>query len=556
MNDPDRRRSRTRAEGRAAALERGRRAYSRRAWEQAYESLAAADRTSPLAANDLERLAWSGALTGRDEEFLRALERLHHLHLEAGRSAEAARAAFWHGFRLFALGEAGRATGWLGRAERILERDRLDVVERGYLVLPTVHRYLAARDLDSAFAAAGSALAIGERFGERDLVALARTLQGQARLYAGRVPEGLALFDEAMVAATSEDLGPIVTGLIYCSVIDGCRRVYALERAREWTAVLAAWCDVQPQLVTFTGTCLVHRAEILQLRGEWPRAIEEARRASERLAVGFDPAAAAEAHYQEGEVHRLRGEFEEAEEAYRRASRCGGEPQPGLALLRLAQGRGGAAASAIRRVLEGTTGRLKRTRFLPAHVEILLAVGDLEGARASSRELDETASGLESEVLRAMAARARGAVRLAEGDARGALDPLREAFSVWRRVGAPYLAARLRVLVSLACRALGDEEGAELEIEAARAVFRELGAAPDLARLGALEGGPAPAHELSARELQVLRLVAAGRTNKAIARELFVSERTVDRHVSNIFSKLGVSSRAAATARAYERRLI
>ncbi len=382
--------------------------------------------------------------------------------------------------------------------------------------------------------------------------------QGQALLRQGRVREGLALLDESMVAVTAGELSPLVTGLIYCMVIHSCQQVYALERSREWTAALSSWCASQPEVV-FGGNCLVHRSEILQLNGAWPEALAEAQRAVAHLSRASDRLAAASAVYQEAEVHRLKGEFAEAETAYRAASRGGREPQPGLALLRLAQGRPAAAAAQIRRVVAAASDRLQRTRLLPASVEILLAAGARDEARAAADELSEVARALDAEVVHAMAAHASGAVALATGDARGALEPLRRSLAAWQRIGAPYLAARIRVLVGEACRALGDAEGAELEREAARSVFRELGAAPELARLegggGRTDPGARP-HGLTPRELEVLLLVASGKTNKAIAAQLFLSEKTVDRHMSNILTKLDVPSRAAATAFAYEHRLL
>jgi DNA-binding CsgD family transcriptional regulator len=310
-------------------------------------------------------------------------------------------------------------------------------------------------------------------------------------------------------------------------------------------------------MVAFTGVCRVHRAEIMQLQGAWRDAIEEARRARER-AEGVNQQALAAAFYQQAEVHRLRGEFAAAERAYRSASQWGAEPQPGLALLRLGQGRTDAAAAALRRALSATTDRLQRTRLLPAYIEIMLAAGDIQEARGACRELADVSESIDTGVLGAMTAHACGAVDLADGDARAALGSLRRAFEVWQRIEAPYLAARVRVLAGLACRALGDREGASLELDAARAVFEQLGAAPDLARIDSLtrDAASGQRHGLTPRELQVLRLVAAGKTNKAIAAELCLSEKTVDRHVSNIFTKLDVPSRAAATAFAYEHKLI
>jgi DNA-binding CsgD family transcriptional regulator len=342
---------------------------------------------------------------------------------------------------------------------------------------------------------------------------------------------------------------------MYCSVIQACQEVYAIDRCREWTAALALWCDGRPDMVAFTGACQVHRAEIMQLQGAWPDAIAAARRACAR-SHGANQHAAAAAFYQEAEVHRLTGEFAAAEEGYRSASRLGLEPQPGLALLRLAQGRPDTAAASIRRFAAATTDPLKRMSLLPAYVEIMLAAGDIGEARNACRELEEIARSFDTGVPGAIAAQARGAVDLAEGDAQAALGSLRRAVEVWQRIEAPYAAAGVRVLIGRACRALGDEDGAALEFDAARSVFERLGAAPDLARCALLKGVRSAHHGLTPRELQVLRLVAGGRTNKAIASKLSLSEKTIDRHVSNILSKLDVSSRTAATAFAYQHKLI
>jgi ATP/maltotriose-dependent transcriptional regulator MalT len=340
---------------------------------------------------------------------------------------------------------------------------------------------------------------------------------------------------------------------VYCGVILACQIAYEPRRAQEWTAALARWCESQPDMVAFSGRCHVHRAEIMQLKGAWSDALEEARCAADRAAQGSHRNALAGAAYVQGEVHRLRGAVEAAEAAYRDASRYGREAQPGLALLRLAQGNVDVAAATIRRVLGETQAPVDRVRLLPACVEIMLAAGELEAARAACDELDEAAAGHDVGVLRAIAAQARGAVDLAAGDAGAALPALRRAWRVWEEMEAPYEAARVRALMGAACRALGDHDTAALELEAARRVFAELGAGPDLA---IIDGGAADSHGLTARELEVLRLVADGRTNKAIAAELVLSERTVDRHVSNILTKLGVASRAAATAFAYEHRLL
>ena len=539
-------------------LGRGCESYARRAWMAAYESLSRADRTAPLGAEDLELLATSAFMLGHDDECLSYLERAYHVYLDGGEAMRAVRCAFWVGMNLALRGEMGRATGWLGRAQRLVEREGSDRVERGYLLVPVMLRHEASGDWEAAYATAADAAEIGERFGDQDLLALAVHEQGHALVKQGRVEEGLGLFDEAMVAVTAGELSPIVTGMVYCSVIMGCQEVYALHRAQEWTAALTQWCEQQPEMVAFSGRCLVHRAEIMELHGAWREALEEARRAHQRSVQGKNQPAAAQAFYRQGEVHRLRGEFSAAEEAYRDASRCGCEPQPGLALLRLAQGNGDAASAAIRRVVGETTEPLKRARLLPAYVEIMLAMGEAEEARSACRELEEVLTQYKSGMLRAMLAHAEGAVALTQGDAREALPALRHAWQVWQELEVPYEVARVRVLLGQACRAVGDDDTATLELEAARGVFEQLGATPDLAKVDSLarDAPSVDAHGLTPRELQVLRLVAAGETNKAIAAELVLSDRTVDRHVSNIFTKLGVSSRAAATAYAYEHQLV
>jgi DNA-binding CsgD family transcriptional regulator len=538
-------------------LKQGRESYRRRAWGDAYQSLSLADQATPLGIKDLELLAISAYLIGRDDEYLSALDRAHHAYLDAGEGVRAARCAFWLGLNLLLRAETGRASGWFARAQRLLEGSERDCVEQGYLLLPVAEQHLHAGNFQAAQTTAASAAEIGERFRDADLIACARHVQGRALMLQRQVQKGLSLLDEAMVAVTAGELSPIMTGLIYCSVIDACQQMYALDRAREWTSALAQWCDEQPEMLAFTGVCRVHRAEIMQLHGAWGEAIEEARRAGERC-PGTNQQAAAAAFYQQAEVHRLRGEFAAAEEAYRNASQCGWEPQPGLALLRLAQGRTAAAAAAIRRVVGATQDRLQRTKLLPAYIEIMLDMNEIQEAHGACRELGEIAESFEADVLGAMAAHARGAIELAEGDAQSALGSLRRAGQVWQQIEAPYLAARVRMLVALACRALGDTEGAALEMEAAQCAFQELGAAPDVARIKSLTRQAATDQltSLTPREVQVLRLVSAGKTNKAIAAELSLSEKTVDRHLSNIFTKLDVPSRAAATAYAYQHKLV
>lgn len=540
------------------ALQWGREAFGRRMWADAFKAFALADEAESLQAEDRVILAWSAYLVGRHDDFVRAMERAHHEHLRAGAGLASARCAFWLGFVLASRGEIGPATGWFARAGRLVEQEGNDCVERGYVLVPVMMKHALAAAWEDVQSTAVEVDAIGERFADADLTAFARHWQGRALVRTGRVEEGLALLDESMISVTVGELSPAVTGVIYCSMIEACQEIYALQRSQEWTMSLSRWCEGQPDMVPFTGQCLVHRAELMALHGEWKDALDEARRASERTATSNDQLPGAAALYLQGEVHRQLGNLTAAEDAYREAIRRGWDPQPGLALLRLTRGDSEAAAAAIRRRVGEASDALERARLLPAYVEIMRAVGDMDAAAAACDELDDTAARYSSPVLGAMAAAARGAVALAEGDPSAALTSLRHACHVWQQFDAPYEIARVRVLVGLACRALGDNDTAALELDAARSTFERLGAAPDVVRVGALarSGESRDARGLTAREQQVLQLVTAGRTNKAIAAELFVSEKTVDRHVSHILAKLGVSSRVAATAYAYEHHLI
>jgi DNA-binding CsgD family transcriptional regulator len=543
--------------GAQGALMQGREAARRLAWSDAYTALSLADSSSPLAAQDLELLATAALLLGHVEDGLRALQRAHQRYAEGGDPRRAARCAFWLTFHLGARGDVAQASGWFARASRLLEHEQ-ECAEHGYLLMSVAFHQLVAGDYAAGRTAAAHAAAIGGRTGDADLVAFARYLQGRALVHDGEMDEGLALVDEAMVAVVAGELSPIVAGAVYCGVIELCHEVAELRRAQEWTEALTAWWAKQPDLVTFTGQCLVHRAELLHLHGAWLEAIEEAKRALERFAHGADEFASGDAYYQQAEAYRVLGESAAAEAAYQQASRWGREPQPGLALLRLAQGKTDAAATAIGRAVTETTDRLRRVKLLPAQVEIMLGAGEVQAARDAAAELIQMAGAYSTPALRATANHARGAVLLADGDAHTALVALRGAWQLWRELQAPYEAARVRVLVGLACRQLGDREAAAMEFDAARTVFAQLGAAPDLARVEALarSGAASNTHGLTERELQVLRLLATGTTNHAIANELVLSEKTVHRHVSNIFTKLGVSSRAAATAYAYEYHLL
>lgn len=540
-------------------LERGRAAFVESEWLGAFEALSKADSTTRLTTDDLVRLGQSAYMLGRDDDYVAAFERAHRAYLDDDAPRPAARCAFWIGHNLLFRGEAGRAAGWFARAERLLEPEHDECVERGYVLQSTMLEHEFRGDFEGVRAVAREIADIGERFGDPDLVALSRVVQGHALIRLQRRGEGVRLIDETMVAATTGELSPIIAGIVFCYTISFCRDVYELRRAREWTAALTRWCDRQPEMVTHKGLCLVHRAELMTLAGAWEEATNEVRRVGQMFTDGaLNRLAQGGAAYCEGELFRLRGELDRAEDAYRRASALGREPQPGLALLRLRQGNIKAAAAAIRRAVTETVRSLERAALLPAYVEIMLKLGDADAAETGCRELEQLAADEGSETLGAMAAFARGWVTLSGGDSPTALLPLRRAIAAWQDLGARHEAARAKVLVGVACQSLDDEDTAGLEFDAARAVFQELGALPALAWLDSFAGRTSvpPAHGLTARELEVLRLLAAGKKNREIAALLVLSEHTVARHVQNIFSKLGVSSRTAAGAFAFEHDLV
>jgi DNA-binding CsgD family transcriptional regulator len=541
----------------ADAVDRGRASFARREWREAFEVFSDADGEGRLELADVELLGAAAYLIGRVDDSVDAWGRAHHGCVQAGDVAGAARCAFWLSFILLNKGELVHGGGWVHRGQRLLDEGQVDCVEQGYM------RYVASLhaafegDIEAGLSGFAEAATIGDRFGDPQLVALSRVGEGRCLIYRGEVTEGMALLDEAMVSVTTQEVSPVVVGDLYCTAIEGCQEVFDVRRAREWTAALSRWCDAQPELVLYRGQCLVHRAELMLLAGAWPAAGAEVQRACDRLAQPTSQRALGAAFYVRGELHRLRGEFGDAERAYRQASRSGRQPQPGVALLRLAQGRLDNAQAMMRRVLDETEDAVTRSGLLAPYAEILLATGDVDAARGAVDELSEIAATRNTPLLSALSSHATGAVLLAEGDARAALAALRRASSAWSELEAPYEGARTRVLIGLACRALGDDDGAEIELDAARSVMQQLEAGPDLAQIdelariltGRIEGG------LTTREVQVLQLVATGRTNRAIASELVISERTVAAHVRSFFTKLGVSSRAAATAYAYQHHL-
>jgi DNA-binding NarL/FixJ family response regulator len=543
---------------RTEALTRGRAAFAARAWGESHAALLAADRETALEAADLERLAAAAKLLGHQAESLELRARAHQAWLAQGDEVRAAGVAASLATQLLLAGEQAQSSGWLARARRLLDDGRRDCVARGYLLLPQALQASMGGDPGASQGLFAEIAAIGERFGDRDLAMLGRMGEGRSLIRLGETARGMALLDEVMVAATADELSPQVVGEVYCAVIDACHDSYDLRRAQEWTAALVRWTTTQPDASPYRGSCLIHRAELLQFHGQWPDALGEAERACDCLAGPPVHRSMGSAWYRLAELHRLRGETAEAEEMYRKGSRWGRDPHPGLALLRLAQGKVDMAASAIRRVVAEATDPRRRATDLAACAEIMLAAGDPGAARTAADELSGIAAARGAPFLLALGAQATGAVLLAEENPPAALATLREAARLWSELEAPYEAAQVRVLIGLAHRALGDEDTAAIELDAARHAFDGLGAASERRRVEALLG-PADgeaSRPLTAREVEVLRLVATGRTNRAIAQRLEISEKTVARHVSNIFTKLGLSTRAAATAYAWQHGLL
>jgi DNA-binding CsgD family transcriptional regulator len=542
----------------ADALEQGRRHFDERHWSDAHAQLTRADRDVPLALHDLERLAIAAYLIGHDAESVAAWSRAYRGHLDGNDLRAAARSAFWSAFGLMVRGEYAQASGWLARARRHVDEFDTDCPERGMVLVPGAIQQFEEGDIPGAFAAFTEIGAIGTRHGVADLIATSNLGRGHALVRFGQVADGISLLDEAMVCVTSGEVSPVLVGVIYCGVIEVCHEIYDLRRARQWTDALSRWCESQPDLVPYRGDCLVHRAEIMQIQGAWPDALAQAIEACALLSDPPGQPAIGHAFYQRAEIHRLRGDVRDADEAYRQASEWGWTAQPGMALLRLAEGHTNAAEAAIRREALEITDQSRRCRLLPAYVEVMLGVGDTESARTAAEELAQIATVIDVAPLHAASRQALGAVLLAESNPAQALQTLRQAWTTWNELGIPYEVARVRLLIGRSCRELGDEETARLEFDAALRAFRRLGARPDIARAEALarKSSPGPAGQLTAREVEVIRLVAAGKTNRMIAGELFLSEKTVARHVSNIFTKLGVSSRSAATAYAFEHHLV
>jgi len=537
-------------------LARARAAFAEGNWVVAHEAYRAARERGPMGPADLAAMAEAAWWRGLVEECLTVNEEAYRLHL-AERPAgvrPAAMVALEIGFFWFLRGAAAVASGWFSRAQRLLTGEA-ECVEQGYLLSLGIEVASAEGDLERAVAVARQVVEVGERFGDDSLVALGLVGEGIATVRQGRVAQGMAVLDEAMLGVVAGRVQPAFAGNIYCQLMSTCYELADLRRAREWTEATAQWCEGFPAAVMFLGVCRVHRAQLLTVGGEWARAEAEARRVCEDLAT-LNVVAVSLAQYELGELARLRGDLEGAEAAYGRARDLGRPPQPGLALLELARGRPREALSLLRAAAAAATGGLERARLAAAEVEIALAAGDRPGAEQASEALDRAASRYATSGLVAAADQARGAVLVAGGHHEEGLSALAEAGRRWRDLGVPYRLAQVRVLAAAAHRARGQDPLARLELEAAADTFEELGARPDAERARAVASGSGRPGGLTAREVEVLALVATGATNRELARTLVLSEKTVARHLANIFVKLGVSSRTAAAAYAFEHGLI
>ncbi len=535
-------------------LHRARQAYERREWVAAYRALSDLDETE-LEAEDFAALATTAYLLGQRNDCVQALQRAYQAGLAADDRPAAVRAAYLLTITLWQAGELAVGSGWHARAARLLGELEDDVAERGYLCDSEMMGHILNGEFAEAFPLAPRITEYGRRFGEPDLLALGLHAEGRLMLYSGRVADGLERMDEALAGVMAGEVTPVTAGRVYCSTIEACQEVSDFGRADEWTRALTTWCAAQPGLVAFTGQCATHRGQLLRLHGAYADALEELDRSVERyLAIGGDPAIG-QAHYELGETHRLRGEYGAAEAAYDNAAEHGHPSQPGRALLWLAQRRRDAATAAVRRLLAERQDPVHRSQVLAAAVEVLVSAGETEAAVPLGDELCEVGATFGCSALKAAGQQAVALLALAGGAAEPALRAARRAADVWSRLSAPYEVARSRMLVGRALRQLGDEESAVADLAAARKAFADLGARPAEREAAALLGEEQAPGGLSPREVEVIRLVAAGKSNSAIAEQLVLSERTVARHLSNIFGKLDVDSRTAAAAFAYEHHL-
>ena len=533
-------------------------AYQHRQWRNAFTFLSDADSQSPLQPGHLLLLAQSALLIGKEQEGAEALARAHQSFLADGHTAPAVRCAFWLGFTAMLNGETAKATGWLSRASRLME-GQPDCVETGYLLLPHGYRLVHSGEPEAAESRFKQAVAIAKQFDDKDLMALALQGQGRSLIRKGEIEQGLALLDEAMIAVTAGEVSPLNAGGVFCSVLDACGEIFDLQRAQEWTVALKAWCDSQPDIMPYRGHCLIRRSELLHLHGAWTEAYEEAKRACECLALPSPRAALGGAFYQIGEIERMRGNLPEAERAYEEAARWLPNTGPGLARLRLAQNKPDAAHAMIRRIAEHLTEPAPRALLLDAWVEIALAANDINSGRTACTELAALAERINFPFVRALRARTTGALLLADNKPHDAITEFERSRALWQELQVPYEAARVQCWMGRGYRKLGDEDSAKAAFAQAQKAFEYLGASIDLdCLLEELQqkARSDAAGSLTKREIEVIRLVAAGKTNRGIAASLHISEKTVARHLSNIFTKLNLDSRTAATVYALEQKLL
>lgn len=538
------------------ALALGRKAFSDRRWRDAYERLTDAQTAGAdgLAGPDLELLATAAFLRGEATAAIEAMTSAHDFFLAQGDTLGAARTAGWLALELLELGDLPLSGTWIARGIRLVARlEDSDSVGGRVALVPAAMTGLFVGDFEEAVRKFDEIAVVADRTGDRELAAHAAFGRGKCLTTLGRTAEGLAGLDQAMAAVDHGDVSPNWTCVFFRVVLDVAHEAFDLRRAQRWTSAFEQWCRAQPDLIAYSGQSHAYRAQLLRLHGEWAEASAAANRSEECLRAG-DFTAAYVANYQLAELHRLRGEFRAAELHYRRAAETGWDPQPGFALLRIAQGQIADGQAMIRHAVAGADEGTRR-RLLPALVEVELASGEVGAARRAADDLSALSRSSPTPMLEAEARLAEVRVLMAEGDSAGALPAVEAAAVSWSALGAPLEMARCRVLKARILRELDQTDAASADLDAARAVFVELGAGPALAEVNELSG-VRPTGALTERELEVLRLVSTGLTNRGVATRLSLSEKTVARHLSNIFGKLGLSTRSAATAYAYENGLL
>jgi class 3 adenylate cyclase len=474
----------------ADTLETARNAADRHAWRAAYEAYSNLDREG-LAGEDLERFAEAAWWSGKLEEAIYLRERSYARFSADGRGRDAARLALILSWDQSGRGAFAVSHGWFANAERLLEGEP-EADEHAHLALTrAVNTLFAEGNPAEAIADFERAFELARRVGDRDVEILAVVGKGRALVKGGQIDEGVALLDEATASAVGGELRPLSTGLVYCITISACQDLGDYRRAAEWTEAANRWCD-RLDVTGFPGACRIHRAEIMRLRGDLSGAEQQAVEACEEL-HDFERSITAAGYYEIGEIRRRLGDFAAAEEAYRKSNELGREPQPGLALLRLGQGKVDAAVAGITRTMAETQDPLSRLRRLPAQVVIAIAASDLKTARTAVGELEEIVDaykigGRRAPAFDATVQEASGRIKLAENDVDAAGASLRRAREGWHQVGAPYETAQARMLLGLAFRRQGDEEAATAELEAALATFEQLGAKLDAERAKELLG--------------------------------------------------------------------